>query len=214
MIRRERPSGLPNDAIVSDGWTVSPDVMLFPRVDRASDADLVTGMSVNDDQAIVAFVRRFERAVFGLAISITHDRGLAEDVSQEAFLRAWRAAGSYDQRRGAVITWLLTITRNLAIDMIRARRVTPIEDGVLDQLVAATRGSATDAMGVHLEAVEAARQLRRLPPDQARAVILAVIGGNTAQEVADHEKIPLGTAKTRIRTGLLRMRLAMEVDEQ
>lgn len=213
MIRPAGRRGLPAGAIVSDASAVSPDVTLFSLADRASDADLVAGMSVNDDQAIVAFVRRFERAVFGLAISITHDRQLAEDVSQEAFLRAWRAAATYDPRRGAVISWLLTITRNLAIDVVRARRVTPIEDEVLDQLIAATRGGENDLTGIHLEAVEAIRQLRRLSSEQARAVILAVIGGSTAQQVADHEGIPLGTAKTRIRNGLLRMRQAMEVDE-
>lgn len=151
--------------------------------------------------------------MFGLALSITRDRGLAEDVSQEAFLRAWRAAATYDVRRGSVLTWLLTITRNLAIDVVRARRATPTDAAVLDQLVATTlRGGRTDDVGVHLEAAEAAARLGDLPPEQARAVVLAVIGGSTAQEVADHEGIPLGTAKTRIRTGLRRMRAALEVD--
>jgi len=188
-------------------------VTLFSLADRAPDAALVAGLAVNDEAATVAFVRRFEGPVFGLAVSITRDRGLAQDVSQEAFLRAWKAAATYDQRRGSVLTWLLTITRNLAIDVIRARRASPTDDGVLEQLVATTmRTSPNDDVGVPLEASEAAAQLRRLPPEQARAVVLAVIGGNTAQEVADHEGIPLGTAKTRIRTGLRRMRQALEVD--
>lgn len=186
---------------------------LFSLADRAPDAALVAGLAVNDEAATVAFVRRFEGPVFGLAVSITRDRGLAQDVSQEAFLRAWKAAATYDQRRGSVLTWLLTITRNLAIDVIRARRASPTEDGVLEQLVSTTmRTGPDDDVGVPLESSEAAAQLRRLPPEQARAVVLAVIGGNTAQEVADHERIPLGTAKTRIRTGLRRMRQALEVD--
>lgn len=186
---------------------------LFSLADRASDAALVAGLAVDDDAAAVAFVRRFERQVFGLAVSITRDRALAEDVSQEAFLRAWRAAATYDQRRGSVLTWLLAITRNLAIDVLRARRTTPTDNEVLEQLVAtALTASARDEVGTHAEAADAARRLRELPAEQARAVVLAVIAGNTAQEVADHEGIPLGTAKTRIRTGLRRMRRSMEVD--
>ena len=84
-------------------------VTLFSLADRAPDAALVAGLTVQDEWAAVAFVRRFEGPVFGLALSITRDRGLAEDVSQEAFLRAWRAAATYDQRRGSVMTWLLPI---------------------------------------------------------------------------------------------------------
>lgn len=191
------------------------DVTLFSLADRAPDAALVAGLAVNDESATVAFVRRFQGPVFGLALSITRDRGLAEDISQDAFLRAWKAAATYDQRRGAVLTWLLTITRNRAIDVMRARRPTPTTDDLLDQLVTTTLGAAgTGLSGLRLEADEAAAQLRKLPPEQARAVVLAVIGGSTAQEVADHEGVPLGTAKTRIRTGLRRMREALEVDHE
>jgi RNA polymerase sigma factor (sigma-70 family) len=183
---------------------------LFPLTDRAPDAALVAGLAVDDDAAAVAFVRRFERQVFGLAVSITRDHGMAEDVSQEAFLRAWRAAATYDQRRGSVLTWLLTITRNLAIDVVRARRTTATAPEVLEELIATTLTAPGDEAATHLEAVQAAETLHLLPAEQARAVVLAVIGGNTAQEVADHEGIPLGTAKTRIRTGLRRMRRSLE----
>lgn len=212
MVRPTPGRGLRPGAIVSPPPDVSVGVTLFSLADRAPDAALVAGLATHDEAAAVAFVRRFERPVFGMALAITRDRGLAEDVSQEAFLRAWRAAGTYDQRRASVLTWLLTITRNVAIDVVRARRATPTDADVLEQLVTTTlRTGRTDEVGVHLEAAEAAAQLRRLPPEQARAVVLAVIGGNTAQQVADHEGIPLGTAKTRIRTGLRRMRQALEV---
>lgn len=186
---------------------------LFSLTDRAADAALVAGLAVNDETAAVAFVRRFQGPVFGLAISITHDRVLAEDVAQEAFLRSWRAAASYDSRRGSVLTWLLTIARNVAIDAVRARRSTPTDSAELEQLVATTLGAAMpDAVAGQLEAMAAAEHLRRLPAEQARAVVLAVVGGSTAAEVAAHEDIPLGTAKTRIRTGLRRMRQAMEAE--
>lgn len=186
---------------------------LFSLTDRAADAALVAGLAVNDEAAAVAFVRRFQGPVFGLAISITHDRALAEDVAQDAFLRAWRAAASYDPRRGSVLTWLLTITRNLAIDTVRARRSAPTDAGELEQLVSTTlRAGHGDGTAGHLETLAAAEHLRRLPVEQARAVVLAVIGGSTAAEVAAHEGVPLGTAKTRIRTGLRRMRQAMEAE--
>jgi RNA polymerase sigma factor (sigma-70 family) len=173
----------------------------------------MSALAVNDEAAAVAFVRRFQGPVFGLAVSITHDRATAEDVAQEAFLRAWRAAASYDPRRGSVLTWVLTITRNLAIDAIRARRSFPLEPGELEVLITTTLGgSAPDGSGGRLEAMAAAERLVQLPVEQARAVVLAVIGGRTATEVADYEGIPLGTAKTRIRTGLRRMRVAMEAE--
>ena len=186
---------------------------VYSLADRAPDAALMSALAVNDEAAAVAFVRRFQGSVFGLAVSITHDRAMAEDVAQEAFLRAWRAAANYDARRGSVLTWLLTITRNLAIDAIRARRAFPLEQGELEMLITTTlAGAAPDGSGGRIEAMAAAERLAQLPAQQARAVVLAVIGGRTVTEVAAYEGIPLGTAKTRIRTGLRRMRSAMEAE--
>ncbi len=190
-----------------------PDVSLISLTDRASDAALIAALTVNDEAATVAFIRRFQGPVYGLAASITHDRVLAEDVAQEAYLRAWRAASSYDPRRGSALGWILTITRNLAIDAIRARRSVPVEATDLELMIAsAVRGDAPDGTGGRLEQLDASHRLAQLPADQARAVVLAVIGGMTAAQVAAHEDIPLGTAKTRIRTGLRRLRVAMEAD--
>lgn len=212
MIRLGRRKGLRPGAIRGASSSVPSGVTLFSLADRAPDAALVAALALGDEAAAVAFVRRFERRVFGLAVSVTRDRGLAEDVSQEAFLRAWKAAGTYDVRRGSVLTWLLTITRNLAIDAVRARRATPTDDAVLDNLIATTLRDPSGDIDHQLDAAQSVQQLRDLPSEQARAVVLAVVGGNTAQEVADHEGIPLGTAKTRIRTGLRRMRQALEVE--
>ncbi|WP_308298821.1 sigma-70 family RNA polymerase sigma factor [Streptomyces sp. GESEQ-35] len=185
---------------------------LFPRADRVDDASLVAGLALGDEQAAVAFVRRFQDAVYGLALSVTRDPGLAEDVSQEVFVRAWRAAGNYDARRASALTWLLTITRNAAIDAVRARRSTPVLADTLERLLTVTLRADAEADGAArpalaaLESERALRRLRSLPIEQARAVALAVLGGSTAAEVARHENIPLGTAKTRIRTGLKRLR--------
>ncbi|MGC0252406.1 RNA polymerase sigma factor [Pseudactinotalea sp. Z1748] len=185
------------------------------RADRADDAALLAGLALDDPAVSAAFVRRFQSAVFGMAVSITRDAALAQDVSQEVFVRVWRAAGSYDLRRASVLTWLLTITRNAAIDAVRARRAEPTDDLVLDRLLHETLSSAPDLeeSAVHrLETEQAIRRLHRIAPEQARAVVLAVVGGCTAAEVSRREQIPLGTAKTRIRTGLRRLRGEMAVD--
>lgn len=182
----------------------------FQLTDLTPDAELVAGLAAGDETVAAAFVRRFERRVFGLAVSITRERGLAEEAAQEAFLRAWRAADRYDPRRGSVLTWLLTITRNVAIDAVRHRRSLATDSATMEQLISSVLGDPSDAIDDQLEAARAAQHLRELPPEQARAVLLAVVAGHTAQEVAAHEAVPLGTAKTRIRTGLARLRRAVE----
>lgn len=189
---------------------------MFTHTDRASDAALVEGLALGDHPAAAAFVRRFQSAVFGLAVSITRDPALAEDVSQEVFVRAWRAASTYDPRRASALTWLLTITRNAAIDAVRVRRSTPAEDDLLEQLIHDTMRGPDPAESTlhHIEAERAVQRLQALAPEQARAVVLAIMGGCTAAEVGKHENIPLGTAKTRIRTGLRRMREIMETEER
>jgi RNA polymerase sigma-70 factor (ECF subfamily) len=203
------------DAIRGRAADVVPDVGALSLTDRAADAALVKGLAVDDQSAAVAFVRRFQGAVFGLAVSITRDRGLAEDVSQEVFVRAWRAAGSYDPRRASVLTWLLTITRNASVDAVRTRRPTALEDEVLDALVldCLSDSEVEDTALRRVEGERAASRLRALPPEQARAVVLAVIGGCTAAEISARENIPLGTAKTRIRNGLGKLRNALREEE-
>lgn len=189
----------------------APEVGADTRTDsragtRADDAAAMAAFARGDADAATVLVRRFQGRVYGIALGITRDPGLAEDVAQEAFVRAWRAAATYDARRGSVATWLLTITRNVAIDAMRTRRDTPTSPQVLDEV---TRHSLHDPTGADAERLDAQRALRTLMsthPDQARAVVLAVLGGCTAQQVSQHEGIPLGTAKTRIRAGLMRMR--------
>jgi len=93
-----------------------------PEAGEPSDETLLAGMASGDEWATVAFVRRFQRRVFGLAHAMLGDRSAAEDVAQEALTRVWRHAQVFDARRGSVATWVLTITRNLAIDSLRVRR--------------------------------------------------------------------------------------------
>jgi RNA polymerase sigma-70 factor (ECF subfamily) len=174
---------------------------------EASDEALLAGLASGDQDAALAFVRRFQRRVFGVAVLVVADRQRAEDVAQEAFLRAWRHAGAYDARRGSVLTWLLTITRNLAIDAIRMEQARPADPVVTIDLTTTAPRDAPDAATVHRDEVRRVTSaLRRLPEEQRRAVVLAALCGRTAREISEVEEIPLGTAKTRIRVGLIRLR--------
>lgn len=186
------------------------------HLDRLSDEALLAAVALEERDALAVFVRRFQRRVFGLAMTMTGDVTLADDISQLAFERAWRHAGNYDARRAAVTTWLLTITRNLAIDALRVRRDLPRDPWAIGDLLA---HPATGDAGDPLEAALASDQMGRLASHLAdlsrehrRAVLLATVGGRTAAEIAAIEGIPIGTAKTRIRNGLRRLRaVASEV---
>jgi RNA polymerase sigma-70 factor (ECF subfamily) len=176
----------------------------------ASDEALVAGLVVRDADAALAFVRRFQRRVFGCAFAIVGDAGRAEDVAQEAFVRAWRHAAVFDGRRASVSTWLLTITRNLAIDAVRVERVRPADPVDLIDLTLADPSAGPAEMATRATEVERVTSaLLRLPVDQRRAVVLASVHGRTAQEISEIEDIPLGTAKTRLRTGLLKLRVEL-----
>jgi RNA polymerase sigma factor (sigma-70 family) len=177
--------------------------------DETSDEALLAGVAVGDDRAVLAFVRRYQRRLFGLALGIVGEPGMAEDVAQEAFLRILRHAAVYDVRRGSVATWTLTITRNLAIDALRVRRATPTapEDRVFLSLVSDER-SPDDAASMSESVSQAHAALATLPIDQRRAIVLCVMYGRTVAEVATLESIPLGTAKSRVRLGLAKLREA------
>jgi RNA polymerase sigma-70 factor (ECF subfamily) len=182
------------------------------------DDALLAGLATGDPDAAAAFIRRYQRRVYGLAYSILGDAVTAEDVAQEAFLRAWRHAPNYDARRASVPTWLLTITRNLAVDVLRLRRAQPVDPQVIVDLDAVAAGSWTSPSAA-AEAGDDAGRLRaalvQLPTEQRRAIVLAAIGGRTAKEISETEGIPLGTAKTRIRSAMLKLRdlMSAEVDE-
>lgn len=176
-----------------------------------SDESLLAGLASGDPETSAAFVRRFQGRVFGLAMTIVGEASMAEEVAQEAFIRAWRHAGAFDPTRGRVVTWVLAIARNAALDSLRQRRQIPVDPSTIPMSIA----GAWDDPAERGVLADDARRLREaialLPPEQRRAVLLAGFFGSTAREIGEIEGVPLGTAKTRIRTGLLKLRASLEV---
>ncbi len=180
---------------------------------EVSDEALLGAMAVGDETAAVMFVRRYQRRVYGLAVATLGDSQSAEDVAQEAFLRIWRNAQIFDARKGSVSTWVLTITRNLVVDALRVRRMTPVDPSQLCEVgTGFLLGIDEDPPGGSDVTPEVRKALADLPAEQRRALVMAAIYGFTAAEISAYEGIPLGTAKTRIRSGLAKLRGAIGVE--
>lgn len=205
---------MPASAIRWRGSAVSYDVRrVGPRAKDLPDEALLAGFAAGDPELAAAFVRAFQSRVYGVARRIVVDPRAAEDVAQACFERAWRHARTYDPRRGSVGTWLGIIARNLAIDAVRVRQAVPVDVTGLLQVMTVDDSKAGQPERAALEAETTARlraALRTLPAEQARAVVLAGIAGLSASQIAESEHIPLGTAKTRIRAALGKLRAALE----
>ncbi len=177
-----------------------------------SDETLVVGLGSKDPEAAAAFVRRFQNRIFGLALTILRDRGAAEEAAQETFVRAWRHAAAFDPRRGQVSTWLLTIARNVSIDMARMRRAEPIDPEVLMAMqLPSSEPGGDERMIAEDDKGRLKQALGALPLEQRRALVLAAFYGRTAQEISEMEGAPLGTIKTRIRSAMMKLKDSFEV---
>jgi RNA polymerase sigma-70 factor (ECF subfamily) len=181
-----------------------------------SDEALLAGYATGDPRTAAAFVRRFQGRVYGLALTIVRQPAIAEEVAQETFARVYRHAGNYDARKGRVATWLLSIARNLSIDVTRMKRLDPVDPEVIEAELSIESQQIPGADEAGLQPDERA-QLRTaiggLPDDQRRAIVLAAFMGRTAREISDLDDVPLGTVKTRIRTAMLKLRSELEVHE-
>lgn len=179
----------------------------------SADQEVIRRVAAGDSDALALLYDRYARAVYSLALRIVADPAEAEDLVQEVFSQAWRQAGRYDVRRGPIVAWLLTIARSRAIDRVRARRAKP--DGLLmsdERRAQQIADPAEPQEQVVVTADEIARlrvALQKLPMVQRLAIELAFFEGLSHSEIAERLEQPLGTVKTRIRLGLLRLRDAM-----
>jgi RNA polymerase sigma-70 factor (ECF subfamily) len=181
-----------------------------------TDEQVLAGIARGDHAALAMLYDRYSSAVFALALRIVADREVAEEVTQEIFLRVWRHAGSYDPARGRVATWVLGFTHHLAIDQVRRRRVQAqpmptTEDGepLTAQLPDPSVDVEHEVWGAERRQV-LARTLRQLPAPQREVIEHAYYRGLTQVEIAARVGIPLGTVKTRLRLGLRKMREVLQ----
>ena len=174
--------------------------------DSPSDEALLLGLGRGDPGTGITFVRRYQRRVYGLARSIVGDPTQAEEVAREALIRAWRHAGSYDACRGPVSTWVLTITRNLAVDTLKRNGAQPADLRALITLDQPAHGSIPEEAATVADETHRQRTaLFELPVEQRRALLLAASYRMTAREISQAEAIPLDTAKARVRRGLTKV---------
>src|SRR3954453_9788403 len=192
------------------------------RIRTTSDADdgdreVLERVAAGELDALDMLYDRYRTMAYSIALRITSDATLAEDVVQDAFLGAWRNAARYELGRGSVRTWLLSIVHHRAIDAVRRRRPTAElpesgEDGPAPAALTLPDIWPEVAAGIDRRTVRAA--LATLSDVQREAIELAYFGGLTQVEIAERTNTPLGTVKSRIRLGLLAMRRALSGDDE
>jgi len=176
-----------------------------------SDAALIARAAARDARALEVLYERYARVVFSFAVRIVGDQQLAEEILQEVFFRVWQQAAVFQSGRGTFVTWVLSITHNLAIDEVRKRGRRPQKaDSAEPELILA--GVADTAPTVEDEVWQGrlretiAGALAGLPPAQREAIELAYFRGLTQREIAETLGEPLGTIKTRMRLGVQKLR--------
>lgn len=175
------------------------------------DSELVAAIGAGEVGALEQLYDRYSALVFSVAVRVLADRQLAEDVVQEVFLRVWRRPSAYDPGRGRFISWLMSVTRNRAIDEQRRRsrrmRSEESDERPAHEMPSGDRLDDPQAAALYGEERRAVREaLTRLPPEQRYAIELAYFGGLTQVEIAERTGDPLGTVKTRIRLGMRKLR--------
>lgn len=171
-------------------------------------AELIGRMSEGDQAALADFYDQSNRLVFGMVMRIVNDRSAAEEITLDAYHQIWRQAQNFDSERGRPSSWLITIARNRAIDRLRSTKwarqgQTPIED-VTPFL--ATEGTPEESACTNEQQKLVRSALAQLKPDQRELIEIAFFAGLTHQEISDKLNLPLGTIKTRIRAGMMKLR--------
>jgi RNA polymerase sigma-70 factor (ECF subfamily) len=179
---------------------------LQPEQAQSTDIQLLKAVARGDEQALATLYDQYRIILFGLLVRILNSREEAEDVLQEVFMQVWRRAADFDETRGKPFTWLVTLARSRAIDRLRSL-------GARERVaVAATRDVQEETSDAASDAFRSEQRqlvtsaLAQLPEEQKRPLVLAYFDGLTQSEIAEKLGAPLGTIKTRMRSGMIKLR--------
>ncbi|MBA3336763.1 MAG: sigma-70 family RNA polymerase sigma factor [Chloroflexia bacterium] len=189
-----------------------------PDLSELGDSELIGRVAEGDARALEVLYERYSRVVYSFALRILGDQQLAEELLQEVFFRAWRQGSAFQASRGTFITWLLSITHNMAIDEVRKRRRRPqkaeSEDSEAVLAGVADKGqSVEDQVWVVALRGTISGAMEQLPLAQRQVIELAYYQGLTQREIAENLSEPLGTIKTRMRLGMQKLRDFLEEHE-
>ncbi len=203
-------------SFVSGGYIVR---MSETTIQPTTDAHLLERIAAKDQNALADLYDRFSKVLYGIILAVVRDTDDAEDILQEVFIQVWRSAGTYQPALGTAKTWLIRLAHNRAIDLLRSRRhkQKKMEIGGLDSNDADFRtptdfvsDSTWQAAVQKEQAAYVSHALAQLPVEQRRLIELAFLNGFTHQEIAQQTGIPLGTIKTRIRSGMSVLRAHLQ----
>jgi RNA polymerase sigma-70 factor, ECF subfamily len=177
-----------------------------PEQAQDSDVELLHAVARGDEGALARLYDQYRVILFGLLLRILGSREEAEDVLQDVFIQVWRRAKDFDHKRGKPFTWLVTLTRSRAIDRLRllGARNRLAESAAKDQVEAVSDALSDTIESGQREIVQ--RALSQLPAEQKEALVLAYYEGLTQSEIASQLGTPLGTVKTRMRSGMMKLR--------
>lgn len=183
----------------------------------SSDLEVVARLTAGDERALGALYDRYGALAFSLASAIVHDSADAEEVVADTFAQIWRTAKSFDATRGSVVAWVSTITRTRSLDLIRSqkRRARILDEAAAmsdsDSSPGLSSGVPSPDRGVEMSEAQqlVRRSLADLPAPQRLVLELAYFGGLSQSEIAEHLSEPLGTVKTRMRSGMEKLRQAL-----
>src|ERR1700680_179733 len=169
-----------------------------------ADPDLVAQLGAGSQEALAELYDRYGRLAYSVALRVLGDPGRAEDAVQDIFLRIWNHAGTFDERRGSLRTWLLTAVRNRSIDYLRGRGAHERQELELQPALAEVGARSDPWRGVSLPLDRTAGReaMSGLPAEQRQAVELAYFAGYSHREIADMTSVPLSTVKGRMRLAL------------
>ncbi len=189
-----------------------------PMSSAAPDHGLISRIAAGDEEALAVLYRKYGRVVFSLAFQVTADRSASEEITQDVFSRVWRNAGRYKPETAAVETWIMSITRNRAIDEIRRRKVRidplPLDlDGHGGATLADERENPEDRAAAEEKRARVRAALSSLPEEQREAISMAFLRGLTHSRIARELGQPVGTIKTRIRLGMRKLRDVLSDDD-